>query len=250
MAKIKIRTQFLTLFMIVGIIPLSIVGMLFFMQATSTLTNSSFEHISTIQDIKKEALEEDFNKRINGVHNVINTLEFERLFTDISLYHNMGFSSHTSDGYQSIINSSRDYFASYIERNGLYNMYILSSSDGGIYYNFKEERGLFDSSGLKRVWQKALASEDAVFEDFSAFAPSMNMQSAFFARTIYSESGKKQGVLAFQITSHFMGEVLDSTEGLGVTGESYIVSYEEEKDRYEFRSDMSTMGDGLYNIGL
>ncbi|MGL1891075.1 MAG: response regulator [Spirochaetaceae bacterium] len=230
MIKNKIRTQFLILFLVIGIIPLIIIGSLFFFQTSEIIKKNSFEHILSIHKLRSNRLEEDINHHFS---------EFETLLS--------------SQGLNSLISSLEDeniktktfeqYVASFLSTNHFYNLYILSTNDELISYSFRNEQGLYNDTGLSRVKVKALNSNEIVFEDFSKFSPSMNKQSAFIAKTY------KKRVIVLQFTEDFIDSILNSRDGMGDTGESYIVAHNPLTEDFHLRSNLKTMGDGLYRVG-
>ncbi|MCP4685651.1 MAG: HAMP domain-containing protein, partial [bacterium] len=59
--------------------------------------------------------------------------------------------------------------------------------------------------------------------------------------------GESIGCIAFQIPTDPINAIVQQREGMGTTGESYLVGKVE--DKTAFRSDMLTMGEGKYVIG-
>jgi hypothetical protein len=227
MIKFRIRTQFLTLLILTGLIPLMIVGGLFYFQASNSMIKSSFSSISSIQEIRKRQLEETSSRQVAGFLSILNSVDFSSVLKDNS--------------------SAGDFLGATLINNGFYNLYILSYDKGEVLYNFLGEKGYTGDSGLTKVWGKALSSSGIAVQDFSPFIPSKGMSSGFLGRT-YNINGQNY-VIAIQFTSDFIGKTLKSTEGMGRTGESYIVGYNPDNDKYEFRSNLVTIGNGEYKIG-
>ncbi len=239
MAKIKIRTQFLSLFMIVGLIPLFVIGALFFLQSSQILMDNSFENITAIHDIRSNALEEDIEHRFSEFESLLSS---DVISSAISMINSGITAADLSNRYD-------EYFSNFLSTNNFYNVYILSAGSGDILYSHKNEKGYYRSSGLSRVWEKSIESDVPILEDFSAFAPSQGMQSGFIGKSYTNANGKIEGVVVLQITEKFIDSILKSRQGMGKTGESYLVTYNIESNRYEFRSNMKTMGDGEYTVG-
>lgn len=233
MAIHKIRTQFLTLFMIVGLIPIFIIGALFFFQSSEILMEKSFSQLSTIQGIRSNQLESDIEHRF---------YEFESILTNQIIddfFDNRDSLSHNYD----------DYFSTFLRTNNFYNLFLLSADNSEVLFSFKDEPGYYGDSGLTRAWERALNSDKSIIEDFSSFIPSGNIQSAFIAKKVLKDDGSIKGVVVLQITESFIDSILKSREGMGTSGESYMVSYDVDMDRYELRSNVTTIGKGKFVVG-
>lgn len=247
MAKIKIRTQFLTLFMIIGLIPLLVIGILFFIQSTNILINNSSEHLASIQNIRAGVFKEDIDHHFSEFDTLLNSQAITEISTEVSIL-NSAVDPDEID-FSDFTRNNEEYLSSFIVTNNFHNIYFLSKKNGDVLYNFKNETGYFKSTGLSRLWQKAMTSEDLVFEDFSKFSPSENEQAAFIGKRYINGDGELVGVLVLQLSTSFIDNIISSREGLGDSGESYIVNYDSNKNEYEFRSTMITMGNGKYTIG-
>jgi len=120
----------------------------------------------------------------------------------------------------------------YLERFGLYDIFLMDADDGHVVYScFKEldfatclSNGPVANTGLAEVWHKARASKDrgAVMVDFSPYFPSYEAPASFLAAPIF-DGDEKIGVIAFQMPLDKISQVLASRSGLGKTGETILV---------------------------
>jgi methyl-accepting chemotaxis protein len=62
-----------------------------------------------------------------------------------------------------------------------------------------------------------------VFDDFAGYAPSAGDPAAFLASQVIDESKKVIGIYAVQIPLDKFNEVLSHSQGLGETGQSYLI---------------------------
>ncbi|OQY38240.1 MAG: hypothetical protein B6229_06360 [Spirochaetaceae bacterium 4572_7] len=247
MVRLKIRTQFLTLFIIIGLIPIFVIGGLFFYKVTETIITNSFSSIKAVQSMRKSDIEKNFKQCFSEINRLTESLEFRNLHSDLTDFF---LGDISKDEYKDIQDRYKKYFAGFIQDNNDYNVYILSPDNGEVYYNYLDEVPISYESGLSRAWERAIKSDRPVFEDFSSYRPSKYLQSAFIAKTFHTSNGDKGGVVVIQITKEFISAILDTTEGIGETDESYIISYEKDSDRYELRSQLKTMGNDIYTIGF
>jgi tubulin-specific chaperone A len=57
------------------------------------------------------------------------------------------------------------------------------------------------------------------------------------------------GVIAARVSGEFINQIMPSRQGLGDSGESYLLRWLDGQKKFEMRSDIKTMGNGLYVIG-
>ncbi|MBK5910172.1 hypothetical protein CCR85_01520 [Rhodothalassium salexigens] len=118
------------------------------------------------------------------------------------------------------------------ERN-YYDVFLVNR-DGDLVYSVFKERdfatnlttGIYRDSGLGHSVRDALAaSQDAqqVFIDFTAYAPSGGAPASFIAQPIRTDDGGIAGVLAFQMPIDRLNTIMQRTDGMGDTGEAYVV---------------------------
>lgn len=129
-------------------------------------------------------------------------------------------------------------FSAFAKINGFYDVFLIEDSTGYILYSVKKEidfatsllSGAHAESNLGRLFRKVRYSGlkyQAVMSDFESYLPSSLAPAAFLAAPIY-ENTKKVGTLVFQVPIEKMNNITTSNkewgaEGLGATGESYIV---------------------------
>lgn len=118
---------------------------------------------------------------------------------------------------------------------GYADIYVINM-DGRILYSVTkaadflaavEDDGIKDTA-LADVYHKAMASEEGqkVFSDFAAYDPAGGAPSLFVAAPAFLSSfdGKKLGgVVAIRIDSNYLEAVTNDREGLGKTGQIYMV---------------------------
>jgi len=129
-------------------------------------------------------------------------------------------------------------FSTFAKLNGFYDVLLIEDSTGYILYSVNKEidfatsllSGAHAESNLGRLFRKVRYSGlklQAVMSDFEPYLPSGMAPAAFIASPIY-DGQKKVGTLAFQISIERINTITTSNkewreEGLGSTGESYIV---------------------------
>jgi len=132
-------------------------------------------------------------------------------------------------------------FESYLQKFGYYDIYLINLQGDIVYSVFKEVdfgtnllQGPYKNTNFADVYRKALNAnnpEYAVLEDFEFYEPSYNAPASFIASPIF-DKGKKVGVLVFQmpidnINSIMTGDEQWESDGLGKTGETYLIGSDE-----------------------
>ncbi|WP_323015049.1 methyl-accepting chemotaxis protein [Devosia sp.] len=86
--------------------------------------------------------------------------------------------------------------------------------------------GPLAASPLGQAFSAALAIEDETnmaFVDFAAYGPIADQPASFLAKPVFNAQGRKIGVVAFQLPSERLDDVVGDRTGLGQTGEVIVV---------------------------
>ena len=133
------------------------------------------------------------------------------------------------------------YTTRFIEHFGYYDIFLISP-EGDVVYSYAKEkdfgtnlsRGEYNSSALAEVYHRAMKvslddikqnREGLIFSDFEAYAPSNGEPAAFCAYPIL-KGGKTIGVLALQIPTEYLNNMMKFSAGMGKTGETYLVGHD------------------------
>jgi methyl-accepting chemotaxis protein len=130
-------------------------------------------------------------------------------------------------------------FRSFIERFGFYDLFLVDHKSGDIVYSvFKEldyttslRNGPYASSGIGKAFKLAAVASDKNFTgltDFEPYLPSYNAPASFIATPIFSDDGRKIGVLILQMPIDKMNELMTHDgkwieSGFGASGETFLV---------------------------
>jgi methyl-accepting chemotaxis protein len=128
---------------------------------------------------------------------------------------------------------------SFLEQFGYYDIFLVDNLTGDIVYSvFKEldfttslKDGPYANTGIGEVFKKANASNEkgSVFiTDFASYLPSYEAPASFIASPIFDNTGKKTGVIIFQMPIDRINDIMTYNKnwqqsGLGNTGETYLV---------------------------
>ncbi len=120
----------------------------------------------------------------------------------------------------------------FLEKFGFYDIFLVDINTGNIVYSvFKEldfgtslKTGPYANTNFAKVFRQAatLPSGEVAIEDFRTYSPSYNAPASFIGTPVYHQ-GKAQGVLIFQIPLEPVNEIMNQRDGMGETGETYLV---------------------------
>nr|WP_233280854.1 methyl-accepting chemotaxis protein [Devosia oryziradicis] len=124
-------------------------------------------------------------------------------------------------------------FRDLLEKRGYYDIFLFDTDFNNVYTvfkeadfatNFAEGGGPWADTDLGKVVRSAMAGEEGqVFlSDFAPYGPSAGAPASFIATPVFDQ-GFLIGVLAFQMPTALIGDVLVRTQGLGASGETYLV---------------------------
>lgn len=128
----------------------------------------------------------------------------------------------------------------FLKNQGYYDVFLFDLRGNLIYTVFKEQdfgtnflSGPYSESGLGDVFRKAstLPKGNIAFADFAAYEPSAGAPASFVG-TPLMRNGERMGVLAFQVPSDRINDIMRFSAGMGKTGETYLVG-----EDYLMRSD-------------
>ena len=145
--------------------------------------------------------------------------------------HNLDWAGDDST-YSTVHAQAHPEFRAVQQNYGYYDVFLFDP-DGNLVYSVAKESdfatnfvtGEWRDSGLARAYASAmtLSKGEVTFEDFAAYGPSNNAPAAFLATPLIDRQGKRVGVLAYQLPTDVVSDVVNQPSGLGETGEVYVV---------------------------
>jgi tubulin-specific chaperone A len=258
--NIRMKPKLLFLFIMTGIVPLGIVALIGSYSASNALLDLAFEQLDSIQAIKRDKLHTTLTERINGLKLMAGLRQTQQAVDDLNA---LGEEDPAqpypieSSAYQRIHGRYDSQLKGYIAVNGFEDIYLIDRHSGNIMYSAGQGEelgtslatGRYRHTALARLWERVLRSGNVAFEDFSAYEPNGGSQAAFIGYPVLDLQGGVAGVIAARVSGEFINQIMPSRQGLGESGESYLLRWLESQKKFEMRSDIQTMGNGLYVIG-
>lgn len=236
---IKLGFKLIFSFLIVGVIPLGVLGLISINLSTKALEHAAFNELEAVREIKKFQLESFFQERIGDIKVLANNPFTKRAAQDLSQAFNAAggvqskrFVGKTNevydapDSYKKVHDRYFKVFKHYMEEYGYYDIFLLDPVYGDTYFTVTKEadfgqRAQGIDSSLRDVWQAAKNDKISI-SDMRTYAPSANAPAQFLAAPI-KENGRTIGILAFQLSIDAINKIMTERSGMGKTGESYLV---------------------------
>jgi len=126
--------------------------------------------------------------------------------------------------------SNEEFYKSYIEKYGYYDLFLINP-DGLIFYTVAKEAdfntniltGDYASSNLGSLIKQVSSSGKYGFVDFAPYAPSNDDPAAFIAQPLLGSDGTTALYIALQLPLEGIVNIMGVRDGMGETGESYLV---------------------------
>ncbi len=134
-----------------------------------------------------------------------------------------------AEAFSPVDSDGNEFYAKYKEMYGYYDLFLINP-DGFVFYTVTREsdyqtnmlNGRYSSSNLGKLVKQVLNTRKFGFADFHPYAPSNNEPCAFIAQPIVSEN-RVELIIALQLPLDAINSIMQEREGMGRTGETYLV---------------------------
>jgi len=254
-ASLRLKTKLQLSFVLIGLLTIVLTGWQAFENARDAIESLTFDRLTSIRETKRRQIESYFQQ----VRNQVITLADDRTITEgieeltaafqsipstdrrnnilLSLNH-PSMRTGPVDLYQRRHSAFDPTLQRYLQRFGYEDILLADATHGDVVYSVQKktefgtnlETGPYSGTNLGSAFRDALNSRDREFArlvDFSPYPPSNFAPAAFVCSPIYHQHGIV-GVLIVQLSTTAINRVMTSSnnwrdEGLGETGETYIV---------------------------
>jgi len=207
-------------------------------ETAATLRSEAFAKLEAIQEMKKEHILDYFKQITSNVNALKDNPTTVQAISDFEKAFEAEGKKTGGTRWSSVESVYGAVFEDILNDNGYYDVFLLSA-DGDVVYTVTREsdlganlvRGSLSSSGLARAFEGAKEREIAI-ADFEPYAPSGNQPAGFIAGPVKNARGSFIGAVAIQIPIGQINDIMMLREGMGETGESYLVGQD-----YLMRSD-------------
>ena len=142
---------------------------------------------------------------------------------------------------------SEDLLTKYNNQYGYYDLFLINNK-GYCYYTVCHEAdyqtnlvdGKFKDSNFGQLIREVLKTKKFGFADFTPYAPSNGTPAAFIAQPVLDSQGEIDTIVALQLPTEAMNEIMESRVGLGKTGGMYLIAKDAD-GQSSFRSNLTFM---------
>ncbi len=136
-----------------------------------------------------------------------------------------------AEAFSPVDEQGKEFYAKYIEKYGYYDLFLIDSS-GYVFYTVTKEAdyqtnmvaGKYASSNLGELTRTVLKTKQYGVVDFKPYAPSNGTPAAFIAQPVVdSHDNELEMIIAMQLPLEGINHIMQLREGLGDTGEAYLV---------------------------
>lgn len=125
---------------------------------------------------------------------------------------------------------NKDFYKNYIEKYGYYDLFLINPN-GHIFYTVTKEAdfntniltGKYSSSNLGQLIKNINQSKEYGLVDFASYEPSNGEPAAFIGQPLLKKGGEPAFYVALQLPLEGIQAIMGIREGMGETGESYLV---------------------------
>ncbi|MDP4529402.1 methyl-accepting chemotaxis protein [Alkalimonas delamerensis] len=210
-AKVKWISLFIVLF------PMIMATAVITYLAHSALYQQAEASLTSVREIKQQQIQSMLTEFADGLEVVAATVQAMQTLSGIEQQHAL--------------------FVQLNQQLGFYDIFVIDPQ-GNIIYTVEREsdyqtnlrHGPYRESGLARLLQRSQQHSSIVMEDFSPYAPSNGEAAAFLGRQLQLHDGVY--TVAVQLSIDKINQVMQIREGMGQSGETYLVGSD-----FRMRSD-------------
>ena len=205
----RFTTKIRLISLVTALLPLIVATLIVTLLARSELFSQAEAKLTAVREIKQRQIEAMFGDFAAGLQTISAVVKAELNPTQPLALH------------ESVLAIGKEL--------GFYDVFVIDPEGLVIYSAAREAdfqtnliHGPYADSNLAKVFQRARAhSDQLMLEDFQPYAPSKGEPAAFMAKSLLLDN--QQYVVAVQLSIDKINAVMQVREGMGQTGESYLV---------------------------
>ncbi len=232
MSFVSLTQRFAVWFVLVSLLPILLIGYSLLRNFETEFQKAVAQQISVIADKKADQIDYYLRSLIHDVNIIVQenaTPQAMREFTQV-----FAREGTKSEAYRQLDARYRAFFKRFVDVGNYYDLFLISPQGTVVYSQAHESdfetnllTGPYRISGLAKTLRNTLNTLENGISAFEFYAPSNNAIAAFITMPVMSE-GKIEGVLALQIDSARVFQVLTDNVGMGNSGETIVASREDE----------------------
>ncbi len=249
----SLKIKVISLFLAMSLIPLCIVGVMAYTNASASMSDlntqnqaaleaAAFNQLEAIAETKYSWISGFFTERLGDARviadspNTVNAMAaFNGVYDSSATYSGNGNYMYSAPAaYKTVHDDYHAAFKYYMEEYGYYDLFLIDTSGNIVYSVWKEpDFGAnlnVQNDHFTSTWRSA--TSDAKISDTGPYAPSGGAPALFVCSPIKNSAGTTIGTVGLQVAQAAIDTIMQQANGLGTTGETYLVGSD-----YLFRSN-------------
>jgi methyl-accepting chemotaxis protein len=239
----------LLLFLLVGVFPIMIVGLLAYQRAATAMRDSAYTLLDQTRESRRAQIIEYFHDRSETLE-LLAQLEITHSALDLLEAYEAEYPFPVDgpfrtdeEAYRTLLVRIDQLCAPIVSTDQFHDIFLVDVDHGHVMYSSAQESDLgtnlgtgpLRASGLASAWRDARESKALSLTDMAYYEPSREA-SMFLALPVLGSTGSTRAVVVAQIGADELQQIMAGTSELGETGEVYLVG-QDHKLRSELRFD-------------
>ena len=207
------------------------------LETVKSFRREAFEKLKSVEHVKKTQIENFFIRAREDITVLAGSEDAHKLYKLLRQYQfdeeieaGTSFLTDTYE-YQEIWSESGRTLLDYVTVFGYSDALIISADFGYVMYSAARnsdlgtnlKSGAYKKESLALLWHKVLSTKRVQIQDFHPYGPVGGAPFAFIGAPIKDLSGDLLAVAVLQISLSAVNQIMQGREGLGRTGETYLV---------------------------
>lgn len=240
--RLKLRSQLLLIFSLIGILPVAIVATISAMKSSSALEGDALDQLVSSRDIKAMQIESYLSSAKEDVSVLSNSRDVDELFRALQVYQELEEIVSEDDqfgidniDYQAIWKERSENLLKYVDVLGYRDLLLLSADKGHIIYSVKKgpelgtniKKNFDEKNPVAVLWRKVLETKSVAFQDFTPYRYRDNSPRFFIGAPVFNLRGDAVAVVVLELSGETINNIMSQRSGLGKTGETYLVGQDD-----------------------
>lgn len=216
--NLNINTKLLISFLLIGIVPFTILAMVSIYKASDSLSKQSYQQLDAVRSIKAHQIENfiatsrrDAISLASTLSTLLNTNTLQRAITDHNAAGKNLFSTYLGNhDYDDLL---------LIEPSGLISYTAAKKAD----YQTNLMTGPYRQSHLGELFRTIIQTGRYAEVDFALYEASSGAPERFIGAPVYDTQGALALVVVLEIPIDPINDIMGIREGMGKSGESYLI---------------------------
>ncbi|WP_028021984.1 methyl-accepting chemotaxis protein [Enterovibrio calviensis] len=233
----KLKIKLLMIFLIIGVLPILIVGYLALSQSSSALQNQAFAQLVSMREVKKDQILSYFERAVKDTQVLAgseDTKKIQKLLqfyaSDEEVERNEAFPTDTYE-YEDIWESNGHTLTDYVSVYGYSDVFIIQADTGHVVFTANKNSDLgtnlntgpLKNSPLATLYKDVLKNNKLTIQDYERYEAQDNAPIALIGSPITDLSGNVLAIAALQLSMDEINQIMLQRTGMGESGETYLV---------------------------